>query len=161
MNQAKKVRIEQATHEAWERTQKHLHSLHHCLARSDVMRHHHDALVQEMTEADHPDAFNNVKKVRFMAYLSFWYTALSGVIERYEQLRDDGSIPADPDIDHLLTDDFKNIVKPFRNSVAHCSAYDDRRTLEIFEHEATVPDHAASLAQAFHSYFNTHKRAKA
>jgi len=125
------------------------------------MRYHHDGLVQEMIDDERPDAFNDVKKVRFIAYIAFWYTALAGVIERYEELRDKNSIPADSKIDSLLTEQFKNVVKPFRNSVAHCSDFDDRRTLEIFDHESTIPDQAAAVADAFHAYFKTHKRAKA
>jgi len=161
VNEAKKARVAQAAKEASERMRKHLHSLHHCLVRSDVMRYHHNGLVQEMLADDRPDAFNNVKKVRFFAYIAFWYTALAGVIERYEELRDKGAIPADSKIDSLLTERFKDVVKPFRNSVAHCSDFDDRRTLEIFDHESTVPDQAEAISDAFHAYFKTHKRAKA
>lgn len=161
MNEAKNTRIAQAAVKSAERTQRHLHSLHHCLVRSDVMRYHHDGLVQEMLADDRPDAFSSVKKVRFMAYIAFWYTALAGVVERYEELRENGSVPADPRIDSLLTEEFKAVVKPFRNSVAHCSDFDDRRTLAILDHEATIPDQAAAIADAFHAYFKTHKRAKA
>jgi hypothetical protein len=125
------------------------------------MRYHHDGLVAEMEADPNPEAFNNVKKVRFVAYIAFWYTALAGVIERYEELRDKGAIPADPRIDSLLTEGFKNVVKPFRNSVAHCSDFDDRRTLQLFDHESTIPDQAAAMAEAFHAYFKAHKRAKA
>ena len=125
------------------------------------MRYHHNGLVQEMTDAESPDAFNSVKKVRFLAYIAFWYTALAGVIERYEELRDKGAIPSDKNINLLLTEQFKNIVKPFRNSVAHCSDFDDQRTLQIFDHESTVPDQAAAIAEAFHAYFKIHKSAKA
>lgn len=160
MNEAKNARAAKAVLDAAERTQKHLHSLHHCLVRSDVMRYHHNGLVQEMLDDDCPDAFNTVKKVRFMAYLAFWYTALAGVIERYEELRDKGTVPADPAIDSLLTEEFKSVVKPFRNSVAHCSDFDDRRTMALLDHEATVPDQATAIAEAFHAYFQVHKRAK-
>ncbi|OOG58248.1 hypothetical protein B0E47_05130 [Rhodanobacter sp. B05] len=125
------------------------------------MRYHHDDLVREVLANDGPDAFNDVKKVRFMAYIAFWYTALAGVIERYEELRDKGAVPADPAVDSLLTEEFKNITKPFRNSVAHCSDFDDRRTLELFNHEPTIPDQAAAIADAFHTYFRVHKRPKA
>ena len=156
MNDVKKARVEQAALEARRRMRKHLVSLHHCLARSDVMRHHHDALIQEMTDSDDPSAFTNVKKARFSAYIAFWFTGLAGVIERYEQLRDKGAVPASSEIDVLLTDDFKDVLKPFRNSVAHCSDHDDHRTLEIFDHEATVPDQATAIAQAFHGYFHAY-----
>ena len=161
MNEAKRARATQAALDAGERTQRHLHSLHHCLVRSDVMRYHHNGLVQEMLDDDRPEAFNNVKKVRFMAYVAFWYTALAGVIERYEELRGKGAVPADPAIDSLLTEQFKAVVKPFRNSVAHCSDFDDLRTLALLDHEATVPDQAAAIADAFHAYFKVHKRAEA
>jgi hypothetical protein len=161
VNEAKNARVAKAALDAAERTQKHLHSLHHCLVRSDVMRYHHNGLVQEMLDDDRPDAFNNVKKVRFMAYIAFWYTALAGVIERYEELRDKGAVPAEPAIDSLLTEEFKSVVKPFRNSVAHCSDFDDRRTIALLDHEARVTDQAAAIADAFHTYFKVHKRAKA
>ena len=161
MNEAKKARVAIAAANAAERTQNHLHSLHHCLVRSDVMRYHHDGLVQEMLDDDRPDAFNSVKKVRFMAYVAFWYTALAGVIERYEELCGKGAVPTDPAIDSLLTEQFKAVVKPFRNSVAHCSDFDDRRTLALLDHESTIPDQAAAIADAFHAYFKLHKRAEA
>lgn len=161
MNEGKKARVAQAAIEEAERMQKQLHSLHHCLVRSDVMRYHHNDLVQEMLDSESPDGFNDVKKVRFISYISFWYTALASVIERYEELRDKKTIPRDPVIDSLLTEEFKGVVKRFRNSVAHCSDFDDRRTLDIFNNEATIPDQAAAISDAFHAYFKTHKRAKA
>jgi hypothetical protein len=125
------------------------------------MRYHHDGLVQEMLDDDRTDAFNNVKKVRVMAYGACWYTALAGVIERYEELRAKGTVPADSALDSLLTEQFKAVVKPFRNSVAHCSDFDDRRTLALLDHEPTIPDQAAAIADAFHAYFKAHKRAEA
>ncbi|WP_313218435.1 hypothetical protein [Stenotrophomonas sp.] len=152
----KEERVRLAAADKASRTRKHLLSLHHCLARSDVMRHHHDALVAEIS-TEGMDAFTDVVKVRFFAYLAFWFTALAGVIERYEALRNSGSIPGDPAVDLLLTTEFKDIVKRFRNSVAHCSEYDDRRTLEFFDYEDKVPDHAALLATAFHAYLKKHK----
>lgn len=153
----KRDRTEKATLEAQKRMQKHLLSLHHCLVRSDVMRHHHDALVQEMTEADDLQTFTDVKKARFSAYLAFWFTGLVGVIERYEQLRDKKAIPPSPEIDRLLSESFKDVLKPFRNSVAHCSDHDDQRTLNLFGHVDTIPDRAAEIAQAFHTYFKKHR----
>lgn len=161
VNEAKNARVAKAALDAAERTQRHLHSLHHCLVRSDVMRYQHNSLVQEMLDDDRTEAFNNVKNVRLMAYLAFWFTALAGVIERYEELRDKGALPTNPAIDSLLTEEFKSIVKPFRNSVAHCSDFDDHRTIALLDQEATVPDQAAAIADAFHAYFKVHKWAKA
>lgn len=152
----KEDRVRRAATEKAGRTQKHLLSLHHCLVRSDVMRHHHDALVAEVSH-EGMEAFTAIKKVRLFAYLAFWFTALAGVIERYEELRNSGSIPRDPEVDRLLTTEFKGIVKRFRNSVAHCADHDDQRTLEFFDHEAKVPDHATSLAAAFHAYIRKQK----
>lgn len=161
MNDTKKKRAEDAAQKALSRQRKHLLSLHHCLARSDVMRHHHDGLVQEISTSDDPAAFNNVKKVRFAAYISFWFAGLSGVIERYEQLRNKEAIPSCPEIDTLLTDKFKDILKPFRNSVSHCSDHDDPRTLQLFEHKNIVPEQATAIANAFHKYFHAHDSAEA
>lgn len=161
MNEAKKARVERAALEAKARMHKHILSLHHCLVRSDVMRHHHDNLVHEMLETEDPAAFNDVKKCRFSAYIAFWFAGLTGVIERYEELREKGVIPRDNELDGLITDDFKDVVKPFRNSVAHCSDHDDRRTLEIFNHEATIPDQATKIAEAFHRYFSEHSERNA
>lgn len=138
------------------RARKHLLSLHHCLARSDVMRIHHDMLIGEI-EASGIEAFTAAKKVRFSAYLAFWFTGLAGVVERFEELTNSDSIPGDEDISKLITPEFKSVVKSFRNSVAHCSDHDDQRTLQLLDHERWVPDQAAALADAFHSYFAKNK----
>ena len=150
MNQAKEERRAAAESAAVERRRRHCLSLLHCLSRSNVMRYHHDGLVLELSESG--EEFSDIKKVRFSAYIAFWFTALTGVIERYEHLRNSGALPPDEQIDSLLTEEFKAIVKPFRNSVAHCSDHDDSRTLRLYEVEHAVPDHAAALAGAFDSY---------
>ena len=156
-SEAKRARIEKAVKEAEARMHKHILSLHHCLVRSDIMRHHHDNLVREMVEEKDPATFNDVKKCQFSAYIAFWFAGLTGVIERYEELRDREAIPCDNELDNLITSDFKGVVKPFRNSVAHCSDHNDRRTLELFNHETTAPDQATMIARAFHRYFSEHR----
>ncbi|HWT53250.1 MAG TPA: hypothetical protein VN066_00445 [Rhodocyclaceae bacterium] len=156
--ESKQARIDKAAQEAKVRAQKHLRSLHHSLVRSDVMRHHHDGLIHEVMKENDLNAFNSTRKSRFSAYIAFWFTGLTGVIERYEELRDKGAIPRCVDLDRLITTEFKDIVKPFRNSVAHCSDHDDRRTMELFSHEKTVPDQAAEIAKAFHRYFSLHRK---
>ena len=161
MSDEKKARILQVASLAKKKLQRDLLSLHHCLARSDVMRHHHEALIKQMVKAEGPAAFNDLKKVRFGAYIAFWFTGLACVIERYEQLRNNSSIPSDVAIDNLITIKFKNTVRDFRNSVAHCSDFDDKRILKLYELESTVPDHAIALAKAFHAYLRIHKFANA
>ncbi len=110
------------------------------------MRFHHDGLVQEMLDADSPTAFNDVKKTRFAAYVVFWFSSLAAVIERYEQLLSSGTIPESAEVKALLDKDFKDVIKPFRNSVAHCSDHDDNRTLKLFELPHSIPDRAALIA---------------
>ena len=120
------------------------------------MRIHHDMLVREI-EASGIEAFTAAKKVRFGAYLAFWFTGLAGVVERYEELTNSDAIPGDEEISKLITPNFKSLVKRFRNSVAHCSDHDDQRTLQLLDHEPWVPDQATALAEAFHSYFAKNK----
>ena len=110
------------------------------------MRFHHDDLVQEMLDANSPTAFNDVKKARFSAYIVFWFSSLAAVIERYEQLKSSGTIPESVKVTALLDQNFKDVIKPFRNSVAHCSDHDDTRTLKLFELPHSIPDRAAFIA---------------
>lgn len=154
MNEDKIIRVEKAKKELNERRQKALRSLAHCLSRSDVMRIHHDVLVKEL--ADSGLEFTDVKKARFAAYVCFWFASLAAVIERYEQLVSNGTIPRSEYLSSLLTKEFIDILKPFRNAVAHCSDHDDRRVLNLLDLHHTVPDHAEQIAHAFQAYFKEH-----
>jgi len=51
-----------------------------------------------------------------------------------------------PEVTALLDQNFKDVIKPFRNSVAHCSDHDDTRTLKLFELPHSIPDRAALIA---------------
>ena len=154
MKEDKFARIEKAKREADECRQKALHSLAHCLSRGDVMRHHHDALIKEL--ANTGQVFSDVKEARFAAYIWFWFVSLSAVIERFEQLVANGTIPKSDKLSSLLTKEFIDIVKPFRNAVAHCSDHDDQRVLNLLNQPHSVPDHAEAIALAFHAYFKEH-----
>lgn len=151
MNKEKQARVTKAHEEACKRRSKAIRSLAHCLGRSDVMRHHHDGLVKEMLE----DAaqFTTVKKLRFHAYVCFWFTGLATVIERYQELVSKGTIPGSQKVSALLTSDFIDLLKPFRNAVAHCSDHDDERVLQLLGSPNTAPDHAAAVAMALREYF--------
>ena len=154
MKEDKLARIKKAKRETDDRCQKALRSLAHCLSRGDVMRHHHDALIKEL--ADSGQEFTDVKKARFAAYIWFWFVSLAAVIERFEQLASNGTIPKSDEISSLLTKEFIDIVKPFRNAAAHCSYHDDQRVLNLIARHHSVPDHAEKIALAFHAYFNEH-----
>jgi len=151
MNEAKKDRVARAQEEARARRSKAIRSLAHCLGRSDVMRFHHDGLVNEMLEAH--AQFTTIKKLRFEAYVCFWFAGLATVVERYQQLVNSGIIPGSQKVSDLLTVEFIDLLKPFRNAVAHCSDHDDERVLQLLSSPNTVPDHAAAVALAFREYF--------
>ena len=154
MKDDKLTRIAKAKQESTERRQKAIRSLSLCLSRSDVMRIHHDVLVKEL--ADSGLEFTDVKKARFAAYVCFWFATLAAVIERYEQVVSNGTIPRSDRLSSLLTKDFIDLLKPFRNAVAHCSDHDDQRVLNLLDHQHTIPDHAEQIAHAFQAYFKEH-----
>ena len=154
MKEDKLARVEKANKEAAERRQKALTSLAHCLSRSDVMRVHHDALVKELADGDME--FTDIKKARLSTYVCFWFASLAAAIERYEQLVSNGTIPVSSKLSRLLTKDFINLLKPFRNAVAHCSDHDDRRVLDLFDNPQSMPNRAEQIAHAFHEYFKEH-----
>ena len=129
-----------------------------CFIRAEVMRGHHDAMVHEALDQGglaHV-AESELRKARFITYVSYWFTALAAVIERYQELSGKGTIPSNADLDALLTDDMINLVKPFRNAIAHCSDHDDDRVLGLLENAPTVPDWAEKVATSFRSYFALH-----
>lgn len=154
MKDDKLTRIAKAKQESIERRQKAIRSLSLCLSRSDVMRIHHDVVVKEL--ADSGLEFTDVKKVRFAAYVCFWFATLAAVIERYEQLVSNGTIPRSDRLSSLLTKDFIDLLKPFRNAVAHCSDHDDQRVLNLLGDPHSIPDHAEQIAHAFQAYFKEH-----
>lgn len=154
MDDDKLSRIEKAKRESAERRQKAIRSLALCLSRSDVMRIHHDVLVKEL--ADSGQEFTDVKKARFAAYVCFWFATLAAVIERFEQLVSNGTIPRSDRLSSLLTKEFIDLLKPFRNAVAHCSDHDDQRVLNLLDNRHTIPDHAEQVAHAFQAYFKEH-----
>jgi hypothetical protein len=156
VNDKKKARVEKAQVEATERRQKAIVSLAHCLGRSDVYRHHHDGLVRETLEAGGSAAFSTVKKLRFAAYVCAWFAGLAAVIERYQQLTENGTLPRSDSLDRLITPEFVDLLKPFRNAVAHCSDHDDDRVLNLLGTPHTTPDLAAEIASVFRSYFQQH-----
>ena len=80
------------------------------------------------------------------------------MIERYQELVAKGTLPASQALAELLTSDFIDLVKPFRNAVAHCSPHDDERVLELLSNPHTIPDRAAEVAHAFHQYIEKHQR---
>jgi hypothetical protein len=152
MSETKQERIARAKQDASARCSKAIRSLAHCLGRSDVMRLHHDGLVHEMVEAG-AEHFDSVKKQRFVAYVCFWFAGLATVVERYQQAVASGTIPNCEDVSELLTAEFIDLLKPFRNAVAHCSDHDDERVLRLLSEPHTVPDHATAVALAFRRYF--------
>ena len=101
-------------------------------------------------------AESELRKARFITYVSYWFTALAAVIERYQELSRKGTIPSNVDLDALLTDDMIDLVKPFRNAIAHCSDHDDDRVLSLLENAPTVPDWAEKVATSFRTYFALH-----
>ena len=149
----KEERVARAAKQSAERQSKALRSLAHCLARSNVMRYHHDGLVLEMLDPADADAFTLVKKQRFAAYVCFWFAGLAAVIERHQELSRRGTIPAFAPLDGLLSEAFIDILKPFRNAVAHCSDHDDERVLALLGAAEVVPAQAAAIADAFRDYF--------
>jgi hypothetical protein len=153
VNERKQERIAQAQKEANDRRMKAIHSLAHCLGRSDVMRLHHDSLVHEMLGAERKMPFTTAKKTRFSAYVCFWFASLATVVERYQQLVGNGTLPESPELSQLLTPDFIDLLKPFRNAIAHCSDHDDARVLQLLSDPHRTPDHAAAVARAFKMYF--------
>jgi hypothetical protein len=152
MSEAKKERIARAQSEAGARRTKAIRSLAHCLGRSDVMRLHHDSLVKELVDGNET-LFTTAKKQRFAAYVCFWFTGLTTVVERYQQLVTNGTIPESVKVSQLLTPEFIDLLKPFRNAVAHCSDHDDARVLQLLVDPQLVPDHAAAVSIAFREYF--------
>jgi hypothetical protein len=152
MSEAKKERVERAQSEASDRRRKAIRSLAHCLGRSDVMRLHHDSMVNELVE-ENERQFKPAKLQRFAAYVCFWFTGLATVVERYQQLVANGSIPESERLSNLLTPEFIDLLKPFRSAVAHRSDHDDARVLELLVDPHRVPDYAAEVSLAFHEYF--------
>jgi hypothetical protein len=152
MNDVKRERIAKAQLEANERRRRAIRSLAHCLGRSDVMRLHHDGLVNELVEAGDVGQFTTIKKQRFIAYVCFWFAGLATVVERYQQLVSNGTMPDSEKVSKLLTTEFIDVLKPFRNAVAHCSDYDDARVLQLLDNPHTIPDHAAAVSLAFREY---------
>lgn len=152
MNDGKRERAERAREEAAARRHKALVSLSHCLRRSDVMRIHHDALVYELMQEGGIDQFTDVKKHRFSAYVCFWFAGLATVIERFQQLVNSDTIPSSSKVADLLSPEFIDLLKPFRNAVAHCSDHDDERVLQLLGEPQTIPDHAAAVAHALQEY---------
>ncbi len=110
-------------------------------------------MVHEMVDADDLAQFTSVKKLRFAAYICFWFAGLATVVERYQQLVSSGTIPDSVTVSALLTTEFIDRLKPFRNAVAHCSDHDDARVLQLFEDPYSIPDHAAAVSSAFRQYF--------
>jgi len=157
MSESKRARVEEAKRTGEARRQKALVSLSHCLSRSNVMRIHHDALVHELLTAGGIDHFSDVKKARFAAYVCFWFASLATVVERYQQLVRSGTLPASNKLDALLGEDFINLVKPFRNAVAHCSDHDDDRVLDLMNHPYGVPDRAELIANALREHIELHR----
>lgn len=156
MNDKKRERVERAQQEAADRRQKAIVSLAHCLGRSDVYRFHHDALVHEMLAAGEGDHFTNAKKLHFVAYICSWFAGLATVIERYQQLVNTGTLPESEELSALISSEYLDLLKPFRNAVAHCSDYDDDRILDLLNTPQTTPDRAADISQAFKRYFQRH-----
>jgi len=155
MNQRKKERIDRERVAAEERRRKAMISLSICFVRSEVMRDHHDVLVVEALAAGSSEAFgqSEIKKARFATYISYWFAALSALIERYQALVTSKTIAGDAQIDALLRPAMIDLIKPFRNAVAHCSEHDDPRVLELLSNPHTVPDWAGEVAMAFRAYF--------
>lgn len=118
------------------------------------MRIHHDTLVKEL--ADTGAEFTDVKKARFNAYTCFWFAGLAAVVERYQELSKSGAIPKSQELSKLLTEEFIDILKPFRNAVAHCSDYDDQRVFNLLDSVHTVPDYAELIAHTFQAYLKEH-----
>jgi hypothetical protein len=152
MNDKKRARIEQAQLDAAERKQKAIISLAHCLGRSDVYRLHHDSLVYEQFDNEEEE-FTTVRKLRFVAYTCAWFSGLAAVIERFEELVNKGTIPKSDELAELITPDYVDLLKPFRNAIAHCSDHDDERILRLLDTPETTTDRAAELADAFKRYF--------
>jgi hypothetical protein len=156
MNDKKRERVERAQVEAAERRQKAIVSLAHCLGRSDVYRLHHEALIHEMLEAGGSEHFTNVKKLQFAAYVCSWFAGLATVIERFQQLTNDGVLPKSEELSTLLSSDFLDLLKPFRNAVAHCSDHDDDRVLALLSTVDITPDRATEISLALKRYFELH-----
>ena len=152
MNDKKKERVDRAEKEAAARRSKAIRSMGHCLGRSDVMRLHHNGLVNEMLVEG--AEFTEAKKLRFAAYVCFWFAGLAAVVERYQELVNDKTIMGSKKVSDLLTADFLDLLKPFRNAVAHCSNHDDDRVLKRLELPDKIPDHAAEVAAALREYFS-------
>ena len=153
MNEKKRARVEQAEVETAERRQKAIVSLAHCLGRSDVYRLHHDVLVEEILLAGGSEHFTDTKKLRFAAYVCAWLAGLAAVIERYQQLVSNGTLPSSEEMSRLVTPEYLDLLKPFRNAVAHCSDHDDDRLLDLLNTPNTTPDRAAEISEAFKRYF--------
>src|SRR5256885_2134951 len=109
MNDAKRARIEEAQRHTADRRQKAIVSLAHCLGRSDVMRIHHDALVNEMLAAGGIEHFTEVKKQRFATYVCFWFAGLATVVERFQQLVANGTLPPSDELSSLISTDFLDL----------------------------------------------------
>ncbi len=156
MTDRKRTRVENAGSAEAERRQLAIVSLAHCLARCDIYRLHHDVLIQEVLAAGGVEHFTTAKKVRFAAYVFSWFAGLATVIERYQQLVSSGTIPQSEELGALLTSEYLDLLKPFRNAVAHCSDHDDGRVLALLDTPQTTPDVAAAMSEAFKRYFRLH-----
>ena len=156
MDQRKQERVDRERVAAEERRRKTVVSLSVCFVRSEVMREHHDAIVLEAVAAGGTAVFaqSEVKQARFVTYISYWFAALSALIERYQALVTSKTIPGDEQIDALLRPEMIDLIKPFRNAVAHCSEHDDPRVLDLLSNPHTVPDWAAEVATVFRGYFD-------
>jgi len=154
MSDAKKARIENARLEANERRTRALNSLALCLSRSNVMRVHHNAFIHEIEARGGLEVVwsSVAAKTRFTTYVAYWFAGLAAVIERYQELTGKDTIPTDPKLDALLTEDRLSLVKPFRNAIAHCSDFDDARVLRLLEAAETLPDWAETVAHEFRRY---------
>jgi hypothetical protein len=156
MSDKKSERVESARLEAADRRQKAIVSLAHCLGRCDVYRLHHDALIHEVLAAGGSERFTDAKKLRFAAYVCSWFAGLATVIERFQQLVNAGTLPKSEELSTLISADYLDLLKPFRNAVAHCPDHDDERVLALLNTPFTSPDRAANISHAFKRYFELH-----
>ena len=91
-------------------------------------------------------------RARFITYIEYWFSGLAAVIERYQELVTKGTIPADPTLDDLITEEHLSLLKPFRNAVAHCGEFDDARILRLLDEAHSIPDWAERVARGFRAF---------
>jgi hypothetical protein len=122
---------------------RHTLALHRYFIQADQMRQH---FVE--TLRDGPAPFEEMEHVYQWLYQGLWYASLYVVVEGWWQLK-----LKDPTVDELLTSNYVDLLKRYRNGVFHYQKtyYDDR--FVNFMRPSGTPEWVNDLHAAFGRFF--------